>query len=96
MPVSSTRQTGKLLWSVLADNHDKNPTAVIFGSPILVDGQVVIGVSSNEGAAKKTFRGSVVSLNPNDGSINWQTYLITDEEQEKGSAGAGVWSTPTY
>jgi polyvinyl alcohol dehydrogenase (cytochrome) len=61
-----------------------------------VDGQVVIGISSNEGEAKKTFRGSVVSLNPNDGSINWQTYLITDEEQENGSAGAGVWSTPTY
>jgi polyvinyl alcohol dehydrogenase (cytochrome) len=91
------RETGELLWGpVPADDGDKNPTAVIFGSPILVDGQVVIGISSNEGAAKTTFRGSVVSLNPNDGSINWQHYLITHEEQQKGSAGAGVWSTPTY
>jgi polyvinyl alcohol dehydrogenase (cytochrome) len=91
------RETGELLWPpVQADHADKNPTAVIFGSPILVDGQVVIGISSNEGAAKSTFRGSVVSLNPNDGSINWQHYLITDEELQKGSAGAGVWSTPTY
>ena len=91
------RENGNLLWGpVQADHHDMNPTAVIYGCPILVDGQVVIGVSSNEGAAKKTFRGSVVSLNPNNGSINWQQYLITDKEQEKGSAGAGVWSTPTY
>jgi outer membrane protein assembly factor BamB len=91
------RETGDLLWDpVQADHRDKNPTAVIYGSPILVDGQVIIGVSSNEHPGKETFRGSVVSLNPNDGSINWQHYLITDEEQQKGSAGAGVWSTPTY
>jgi hypothetical protein len=87
---------GKLLWQVQADNHDMNPTAVIYGCPILVDGQVIIGVSSNEGAAKDTFRGSVVSINANDGTINWQHYLITDDEKQKGSAGAGVWSTPTY
>lgn len=44
-----------------------------------------VGVSSNEGAAKKAFRGSVVSLNPNNGKLNWQQYLITDEEKEMGS-----------
>jgi outer membrane protein assembly factor BamB len=91
------RETGELLWQVPADPGDKNPTAVIFGSPILVDGQVIIGISSNEGPAKNTFRGSVVSLDPNDhGKLNWQQYLITKEEKQKGSAGAGVWSTPTY
>jgi polyvinyl alcohol dehydrogenase (cytochrome) len=92
------RETGQLVWPQPPQFVHPNPnsTAAIFGSPILVDGQVVIGISSNEGAAKTTFRGSVVSLNPNDGSINWQHYLITDEEQQKGSAGAGVWSTPTY
>jgi polyvinyl alcohol dehydrogenase (cytochrome) len=91
------RETGELLWKVPADRGDMNPTAVIFGSPILVDGQVIIGISSNEGPAKNTFRGSVVSLDPNNhGKLNWQHYLITDEEQQKGSAGAGVWSTPTY
>jgi polyvinyl alcohol dehydrogenase (cytochrome) len=94
------RETGELLWQVPADQGDMNPTAVIFGSPILVDGQVIIGVSSNEGAGKDTFRGSVISinpsLNPNVRRINWQHYLITDKELQKGSAGAGVWSTPTY
>jgi polyvinyl alcohol dehydrogenase (cytochrome) len=91
------RENGDRLWGpVPADLGDMNPTAVIFGSPILADGQVIIGISSNEGAAKKTFRGSVVSLSPNNGRINWQRYLITDKEHEKGSSGAGVWSTPTY
>jgi polyvinyl alcohol dehydrogenase (cytochrome) len=49
------RENGLLLWGpVLADKGDMNPTAVIYGSPILVDGQVIIGISSNEGPAKKT------------------------------------------
>ena len=91
------RENGTLLWGpVLADKGDMNPTAVIFGSPILADGQVIIGVSSNERAGKDTFRGSVISINPNNGKIIWQHYLITDEELQKGSAGAWVWSTPTY
>jgi polyvinyl alcohol dehydrogenase (cytochrome) len=88
------RSTGKVLWSV---RPNPNPDAVIFGSPILVSGQVVIGISSNEGSSKTTFRGSVVSLDPNkNGSVNWQTYLITEQEQKSGSSGAGIWSSPTY
>jgi polyvinyl alcohol dehydrogenase (cytochrome) len=90
------RVTGEMLWHVQADAKDKNTTAAIYGSPILVDGQVIIGVSSTEGATKDTFRGSVISVDPNDGKIIWQHYLIRDEELQKGSSGAGVWSTPTY
>src|SRR5262249_22516845 len=67
-----------------------------FGSPVPVNGQVVIGISSNEGSTKNTFRGSVVSLDPDNGRMNWQTYLITEQEQKNGSSGAGIWSTPTY
>ncbi|MBV9644203.1 MAG: PQQ-binding-like beta-propeller repeat protein [Verrucomicrobia bacterium] len=88
------RSTGDLVWSV---HPNPNATAAIFGSPILANGQVVIGISSNEGKAKGTFRGSVVSLDPdNKGNVNWQTYLITEDEQKSGASGAGVWSTPTY
>ena len=87
------RNTGQLVWSV---RPNSNPDAVIFGSPIPVNGQVVIGISSNEGSTKNTFRGSVVSLDPDNGRMNWQTYLITEQEQKSGSSGAGVWSTPTY
>jgi polyvinyl alcohol dehydrogenase (cytochrome) len=87
------RDTGELVWAV-QPNH--NSAAAIFGSPILVDGHAVIGISSNLVSAATTLRGSVVSLDPDNGRIIWQTYLITDQEQKRGSSGAGVWSTPTY
>ena len=87
------RVYGSKAWSV---QPNSNSGAAIFGSPILVGGQVVIGISSNERSGKETFRGSVVRLDPNTGAIVWQTYLITDEEQARGASGAGIWSTPTY
>jgi polyvinyl alcohol dehydrogenase (cytochrome) len=37
-----------------------------------------------------------VLLDPRDGSSQWQTYMISAAEQLRGSAGIGVWSTPTY
>ena len=88
------RNSGKVIWSV---RPNPNPDAAIFGTPILANGHVIIGISSNEGSTKTSFRGSVVSLDPNNnGSINWQTYLITPSEQNNGSSGAGIWSSPTY
>jgi len=88
------RNTGQLIWSV---RPNSNPDAVVYGSPILANGQVIIGISSNEGSTETTFRGSVVSLDPNNnGRINWQTYLITPSEQNNGASGAGIWSSPTY
>jgi polyvinyl alcohol dehydrogenase (cytochrome) len=57
---------------------------------------VVIAISSNLVSAATTLRGSVVSLDPDNGRIIWQAYLVTDQEQKRGSSGAGVWSTPTY
>jgi polyvinyl alcohol dehydrogenase (cytochrome) len=85
------RNNGEQVWAV-QPNLDGSPA--IFSSPILANGQVVIGISSFE--TLSTFRGSVVSLDPNTGKTNWQTYLITDQQQKNGSSGAGVWSTPTY
>jgi polyvinyl alcohol dehydrogenase (cytochrome) len=76
---------------------DPNKTAAFFGSPILVHGQVVIGISSNERPPdlKKSFRGSVVQLDPNTGKF-LQTYVINDDEFNRGASGASIWSTPTY
>jgi polyvinyl alcohol dehydrogenase (cytochrome) len=91
------RAHGNKAWSV---RPNPNPTAAIFGSPILVSDlvgdQVVIGISSNERSGKETFRGSVVRLDPNTGDIVWQTYVISDEEWDRGASGASIWSTPTY
>ena len=69
------RVDGSEVWSV---RPESNPTAAFFGSPILVGGQVVIGISSNERPGKETFRGSVVRLDPNTGKIVWHTYVIND------------------
>jgi len=60
------RVDGSKAWSV---QPNPNSGAAIFGSPILVGGQVVIGISSNERSGKETFRGSVVRLDPNTGAI---------------------------
>jgi len=89
------RIDGKKAWSV-RPNPDNNPTVAIFGSPILVGGQVVVGISSNELAGKETFRGSVVRLDPNTGEIVWHRYVINDDERSRGAFGASIWSTPTY
>jgi outer membrane protein assembly factor BamB len=87
------RLHGTEVWSV---RPESNLTAAFFGSPILVDGQVVIGISSNERPRKETFRGSVVRLDPNTGNIVWQRYVINDKEFRRGASGASIWSTPTY
>jgi polyvinyl alcohol dehydrogenase (cytochrome) len=83
------RNKGKLVWS---NQPNSDASSAIFSSPILANGQVIVGISSFETPSKlSTFRGSVVSLDPNTGRQNWQTYLI-----EGSGSGAGVWSTPTY
>jgi polyvinyl alcohol dehydrogenase (cytochrome) len=81
------RSTGELIWS---QQPNPNGSPAIFSSPIFANGQVVVGISSF--GTLSTFRGSVVSLDPNTGTQIWQTYLIP----EGSGSGAGVWSTPTY
>jgi polyvinyl alcohol dehydrogenase (cytochrome) len=83
------RNKGKLVWS---NQPNSDASSAIFSSPILANGQVIVGISSFENPSKlSTFRGSVVSLDPNTGRQIWQKYLI-----EGSGSGAGVWSTPTY
>ena len=73
-------QTGALIWSMQVDS---NPSAIITGSPLVVDGMVIVGVSSDEETNASstsfpccTFRGSVVALNATTGSIVWQTFTV--------------------
>lgn len=92
-------QTGTMKWSVRPNPHQY---AAIFGSATQVNGSVVIGISSTEegslegSSACCTFRGSVVSIDPSSGAVQWQTYFITPAQQAAGSSGASVWSTPTF
>lgn len=95
------KDTGAIAWQVRPNSH---PWAAIYGSATPIGKYVAIGVSSNEWFAPSvvpgypccSFRGSVVLLDPKDGSIVWQTYFITPAESANGSSGAPVWSTPTY
>jgi len=80
--------TGAFKWATLVDPH---PAAIIAGSPVLDGNTLYIGVSSQEeyykliaalNPAEKytccSFRGSVVALNVQTGSIVWKAYTIAD------------------
>jgi polyvinyl alcohol dehydrogenase (cytochrome) len=85
---------------------DQHPVQVIFGSATMVGKNVAIGISSlEEGAVRTpnykccTFRGSLVLLDPANGSIIWQTFMTEvakPGETDFGPSGAAIWSTPTY
>ncbi len=86
------RATGEVQWSRELDAH---PDAVIYGSPVVVGGRVIVGVASTELAAlmpEYDFRGSIVALAADDGAELWRVYTTTDDDQ--GGAGVSVWSTP--
>jgi outer membrane protein assembly factor BamB len=74
--------------------------SAIWGSATQVGKYVAIGLSSNEdyntATTQYTENGSVILLDPTDGSVVWQTYLILDSAYAAGWRGAPVWSTPTY
>ena len=72
-----------------------NAYAFITASPVLVNGRVYVGVSSNQEYAATVvphfqvdFRGSVVALNALDGKLLWQTYTVPS-----GYTGGAVWSS---
>ena len=97
------RKTGALRWITHVDSQS---AARITGSPVVFDGVVYVGVSSEEEVfalapvfnavyACCSFRGSVVALNANTGKLLWKTYTIPDNGGQAGSyAGASVWQPP--
>lgn len=99
--------TGKLRWVTEVDSH---PLAILTGSPLIYQGRVYVGVSSNEvfTASSPTypccqFRGSFVALDEQTGRIDWRHYT-TAEPQRTGTnsfgaptftpSGVSVWSSP--
>ncbi len=85
--------TGALRWRKKADDH---PVARVTGTPKLVDGRLIVPISSLEelvGADPKypccTFRGSVLALDAATGNQVWKTYTIgeTPKPTTKNSAG---------
>jgi polyvinyl alcohol dehydrogenase (cytochrome) len=89
--------TGQVTWVTQVDPF---PAAIITGSPVVYNGVVYVGISSNEETLAATssaypccsFRGSVVALDEGSGSILWQTPSIPSNP---GYSGGAVWgSTP--
>jgi polyvinyl alcohol dehydrogenase (cytochrome) len=82
--------TGALLWRTKVDN---DPYGMITSSPVIDNGVVYAGVSSDDetaSSATPVFRGSVVALSAQTGQVLWQTYTAPS-----GYTGNAVWgSTP--
>jgi len=93
--IAVNRDTGEKVWQTQVDSH---PAAKITSSPVVSDGTVYVGVSSNEeilaalvpGYQCCSFRGSVVALDARTGRIRWKAFTIPT-----GYTGGAVWgSTP--
>jgi len=89
--------TGALRWKKKAEDH---PVARVTGTPKLVEGRVIVPVSSLEelaGADPKypccTFRGSVIALDAATGNQVWKTYTIgeTPKPTTKNSTGTQLY-----
>jgi polyvinyl alcohol dehydrogenase (cytochrome) len=104
--------TGELCWTtrpgcgpLFPEGH---PFQAIFSAGTMVGRYVAFGVSSWEWAAPLfdpnypgyTFRGSVVLIDPANGRIVWQSFLVPETEPQPdggfGPSGASVWGSPAY
>jgi polyvinyl alcohol dehydrogenase (cytochrome) len=93
-------RTGKLLWRAVLDGQ---PGSDAYGSPMVYDGVVVIGVSGGSAelgdeADRYAFQGSFSLVDAKTGKVLRKTWTIRppDRNREKPKndyAGAGVWST---
>jgi polyvinyl alcohol dehydrogenase (cytochrome) len=96
--VALDRATGHVVWATPA--IDAQPGADVYGSPIIYDGVLMIGVSG--GAAelgpeqnRSTFQGSMNFLDANTGRMIRKTWTIHPPKQPLDDhAGGGIWSTP--
>jgi polyvinyl alcohol dehydrogenase (cytochrome) len=97
--IAVDRSTGLLRWITKVDSH---PAATITGSPVVFDGVVYIGVSSNEESLAAdpsylccSFRGSIVALDAKSGTILWKTFVVPDNSgRTDGYSGNAVWQSP--
>jgi polyvinyl alcohol dehydrogenase (cytochrome) len=97
--IAVDRKTGGLRWITHVETH---PAAVITGSPVIFNGVVYIGVSSNEeGLAANpsypccSFRGSVAALDAKSGQMLWKTFAMPDNGGRTDQySGGAVWQPP--
>jgi polyvinyl alcohol dehydrogenase (cytochrome) len=102
-------ETGRLLWKKKIEEHD---AARLTGAAVAHNGVVFVPVASWEETRSLdpdypccTFRGSLVALRVQDGSLVWKSYMISERAKQTGKtkrgtpqfgpSGAGIWASPT-
>jgi polyvinyl alcohol dehydrogenase (cytochrome) len=100
--IALNRQNGTKLWEKDIDTHD---LAVFYGSPVVVNGKVIVPVASDEWweAENYNFRGSVAAFDAATGNELWRYWTSCGPENAgrnncpAGAAegpGVGVWAYP--
>ena len=101
--------TGELVWQTSPDDHH---SATLTGTPAFANGNLYVPVSSlevvtaaNPEYACCTFRGHVMAVNGDDGSVLWDSYAIPNTPISTADTAAGtkifapsgapVWTSPT-
>jgi polyvinyl alcohol dehydrogenase (cytochrome) len=77
---------GSTKWTAVTDTQNG---ADSYGSPVVWNGKVYMGVSGQNGDPALPLRGAVVALDETTGAVDWKTYTVPP-----GFNGAPVWSTP--
>lgn len=96
--VALDQATGALVWAT--PPIDSQPGADVYGSPIVFDHTLMLGVSGGSAelgdeADRYAFQGNMNFLNADTGRVVKKTYTIHPPKQpEDDFAGAGIWSTP--
>lgn len=101
--VALDRETGNEAWSESVGDHD---LTMIYGSPVHMDGLVIVGVGSAENMVRDeafTFRGNVVAFDAETGNEKWRYWTTCGPENagqdncpegaEEGP-GVSVWASP--
>jgi outer membrane protein assembly factor BamB len=96
--VALDQGTGKVAWATRP--IDTQPGADVYGSPVVFDGALMIGVSGGSAelgdeADRNAFQGSMSFIDVDDGRVLRKTWIIHPPKRPDDQfAGAGVWSTP--
>jgi len=86
---------GRVDWKIRPNTFGR---PAIWGSGTQVGKYIAIGVASNDEGPPPPFlsRGSLILLDPQDGRVVWQTFMITEAQAANGSSGASIWTTPVF
>jgi polyvinyl alcohol dehydrogenase (cytochrome) len=85
--VALSLATGATVWSTVVDTQNGS---TVFGSPVVWNGTVYMGISGQNGdPALASLRGAVVAVNEFTGARDWESFMVPS-----GFNGAAVWSTP--